>query len=583
MGTVYLGEHTTIGSRVAVKVLHPQLAAYPDLVQRFHAEARAVNLIGHDNIVNIFDLNADGARPYLIMEYLEGTSLSVLGRQPLEAPVLVPILLQVCEALQAAHAHGIVHRDLKPENVFLVRRGRVEHFVKVLDFGIAKLFDNERSPQTSVGLIVGTPEYMSPEQSLGERVDGRADLYALGVMAFQLATGRLPFEASNVAALLLAHQTQAPPLLRSLRPEAPAALEAALQRALAKRPEDRFESAAALHAALEEALPRERVPAPATHAYLAPPAPPAPPAPAPAAPRPPALELPARLVAPGRAAEVVVCTEVSRGGLVLATAGPLPPLLTRLTVTLELPAGGRVACAGEVVRHVTEEQARAWGMRRGFALQYGDNPPAVREALSRLAQGLPVVDVPGSAPTAVDEERARTLLEQHRKRAGTDFYSLLGVPPGASMEEVRLRAREARQELEEVLAHPLSEALRKGAQAALARVKEAAEALGHLERRAVLDAARGNHAGVAQCIAAGLTPTRLEALRRDYLATHPHAAGNAHVHFLTGSALEKVGELDRALNTYERALQIDPLHLTLHLRFRAARRAVATRRGGRPA
>ncbi|RKH33326.1 serine/threonine-protein kinase, partial [Corallococcus llansteffanensis] len=168
MGSVYLGEHESIGSRVAVKVLHEHLARYPELVQRFHAEARAVNLIGHENIVSIFDLNAAAPRPYLIMEYLEGAPLSAWVGTPLSAAAVVPMLSQVCDALEAAHARGIVHRDLKPDNIFLVKRGRGMPFVKVLDFGIAKLLDASM-PETLAGIIVGTPEYMAPEQSLGRR------------------------------------------------------------------------------------------------------------------------------------------------------------------------------------------------------------------------------------------------------------------------------------------------------------------------------------------------------------------------------------------------------------------------------
>ena len=208
MGSVYLGEHTAIGSRVAIKVLHRHLASDPQLVARFYAEARAVNLIGHENIVSIYDLFAGPDRPYLIMEYLEGQALStLLEKGVLSVEVVVPILAQICDALQAAHAQGIVHRDLKPENIFLIRRGKNERFVKVLDFGIAKLYHRATSPT----LVVGTPEYMAPEQSLAVEVDGRADLYALGVMAFQLVTGRLPFEAGGITGQLLAHQTQAPP------------------------------------------------------------------------------------------------------------------------------------------------------------------------------------------------------------------------------------------------------------------------------------------------------------------------------------------------------------------------------------
>jgi serine/threonine protein kinase len=159
MGTVYLGEHTIIGSRVAIKVLQERLASDESLVSRFYAEARAVNLIGHENIVNIFDMNVvPPSGYYLVMEYLDGQPLNYLLTDAVKVGVAVPILVQVCDALQAAHDAGIVHRDLKPENIFLIKRKNVANFVKVLDFGLAKLLETERTNhQTAAGLIVGTP------------------------------------------------------------------------------------------------------------------------------------------------------------------------------------------------------------------------------------------------------------------------------------------------------------------------------------------------------------------------------------------------------------------------------------------
>src|SRR5689334_7310123 len=137
MGTVYLGCHVVIGSKVAVKVLHPELATDPDLVQRFYSEARAVNLIGHENIVSIFDVNVTASGlPYLVMEHLEGQSLSTLTRSPIAPPTAINILAQACAGLHAAHKHGVVHRDLKPDNLFLTRKaGGQGWFVKILDFG----------------------------------------------------------------------------------------------------------------------------------------------------------------------------------------------------------------------------------------------------------------------------------------------------------------------------------------------------------------------------------------------------------------------------------------------------------------
>jgi serine/threonine protein kinase len=256
MGTVYLGEQTVIGSKVAIKILHPHLASNAALVSRFYAEARAVNLIGHENIVNIFDMNVvPPNRYYLIMEFLEGRTLNQLIRGPVHVETAIPILLQVCDALQAAHAHGVVHRDLKPENIFLIKRGRNENFVKILDFGIAKLFAAEvKSETTSVGTIVGTPEYMAPEQTTGEKVDGRSDIYSLGIMAYLMATGRLPFTGGGLTGLLIAHQTKIPEAPHAVSPSVPKEWSDVIMKALSKRPDDRYENADAFGSALADVL-----------------------------------------------------------------------------------------------------------------------------------------------------------------------------------------------------------------------------------------------------------------------------------------------------------------------------------------
>ena len=192
MGSVYSG----IGSRVAIKFLHEHLSSNADLVQRFYAEARAVNVIGHANLVSIFDMNVLPPNRYnLVMEYLEGNSLEsqVGGSMPMMRAV--PILVQVCDALDQAHELGVVHRDLKPENLMLVKRGRQEDFVKILDFGIAKLQSTMSNRKTATGVIIGTPDYMAPEQASGDNIDGRTDQYSLGVIAYELATAALLSQA----------------------------------------------------------------------------------------------------------------------------------------------------------------------------------------------------------------------------------------------------------------------------------------------------------------------------------------------------------------------------------------------------
>jgi serine/threonine-protein kinase len=561
MGSVYLGEHTTIGSQVAVKVLHAHLAAYPDLVQRFHAEARAVNLIGHENIVGIFDLNSAPPRPYLIMEYLEGAPLSARVGAPVPAEVWVPILAQVCEALHAAHLRGIVHRDLKPDNVFLVKRAQGPDFVKVLDFGIAKLTDRV-GPVTESGVIVGTPEYMAPEQATGAGVDGRSDIYSVGIIAYQLATGRLPFTVGTTAGLLVAHTSQPPPPPRSVCPEVSRPVERVILRALAKAPADRYENAQALRAALEEALAEEKRTPRAPEANVPPP--------------PKKPELPARVVLrPGAAPERLVCSDLSRGGLFLRTEGELPKLFTRLTVTLELP-GGPLDFPCEVVSHVTPEQARTWRTAPGFGVQFMDTTPTLRLTLGQLMSGEPVRSPSPAEPSAEDAE-VRALLERHQAKLSGDFYAVLGLPQDAPFEPIRARARELFAELGTVRRSSLARAQRAQLDALLARVREAGETLANHTRRAAYDAQLGNFRGVACCLAAGLTATQLEALRRDFLARRPNVAGNAHIHFRTGSALERDGQHARALEAYERGLALDPLDLNLHQRYRVLRKALAGR------
>jgi eukaryotic-like serine/threonine-protein kinase len=205
MGAVYLGENPAIGSKVAVKFLHPSLARDPAIVRRFYDEARAANLVAHENIVRVLDLGHDVERGFhLIMEYVPGQTLAArLGQGPVPLAWAEQVLAQLCSALGNAHALGVVHRDLKPENILLVE-GNAGPYVKIADFGIAKLRAQSVAGATALGDMLGTPAYMSPEQCHGAPADSRADIYALGVMAYELCTGQLPF-SGNVARLLVAH------------------------------------------------------------------------------------------------------------------------------------------------------------------------------------------------------------------------------------------------------------------------------------------------------------------------------------------------------------------------------------------
>jgi serine/threonine protein kinase len=257
MGAVYMAEHPVIGSKVAIKFLHRQYATDARIVDRFFNEARAVNVIGHDNILKILDLNVtEDNRHYFVMEFLYGKALQELVKPDVPVPLEIagPILLQTCEALQAAHDHNIVHRDLKPDNIYLiVHKGR-KNFVKVVDFGIAKLTDEQgqSTGQTQTGMVMGTPAYMSPEQAGGmtSSINGRSDIYSLGCMMFQMATGRVPFPGSSFGQVLIGHLQQLPPAPRSLNPAMFEDYEAVILKTLEKQQENRYQTMKELHDAI---------------------------------------------------------------------------------------------------------------------------------------------------------------------------------------------------------------------------------------------------------------------------------------------------------------------------------------------
>jgi serine/threonine protein kinase len=256
MGVVYLAVHPVIGKKVAMKAIHPELSRNPEVVSRFVMEAKSVNQIGHDHIVDIADFGTTSSGDfYFIMEYLQGESLAErLKREVLiSQPRALAIAAQVADALGASHNHGIIHRDLKPENIFLITRRGNPDFVKVLDFGLAKLTQVEEkvTHKTRAGSVMGTPYYMSPEQGEGKlQIDNRADIYSLGIILFEMLTGKVPFGGEGYGEIIVKHITHQAPSARKINPAISAAVEMIIFRTLAKERSARFQTMQELRDAL---------------------------------------------------------------------------------------------------------------------------------------------------------------------------------------------------------------------------------------------------------------------------------------------------------------------------------------------
>src|SRR5690349_5416561 len=249
MASVHLAYDSVLDRQVAVKTLHTELGREPAFRERFRREAQAVAKLTHTNIVSVFDTGEDSldgmTTPYIVMEFVEGRPLgSVLDEDvrqygAMPADKALKITADVLAALEISHEMSLVHRDIKPGNVMMTKRG----VVKVMDFGIARAMQSGVTSMTQTGMVVGTPQYLSPEQALGRGVDARSDLYSVGIMLFQLVTGRLPFEADSPLAIAYAHVQETPVAASSVNRSLPPAVDALIARALKKNPNERFVSA----------------------------------------------------------------------------------------------------------------------------------------------------------------------------------------------------------------------------------------------------------------------------------------------------------------------------------------------------
>jgi serine/threonine-protein kinase len=259
MGAVYRGKHVLMDKTVAIKVLRPALAVDDDVVARFSREAKAASRISHPHAVSVTDFGeSENGVVFLVMEYLDGRTLKQIIRSegPMPLTRVVEIIRQVTGALDAAHGQGVVHRDLKSDNI-MVSQTNGGDWAKVLDFGIAKIqqpANVKDADLTAPNLVIGTPQYMSPEQcSQTQPLDARSDIYSLGVIVYEMLAGRVPFTGESVTMIMMQHVQDPPPSVLAARPDLPPAVDKVITRALAKHPDDRFQTAGELFAALSTA------------------------------------------------------------------------------------------------------------------------------------------------------------------------------------------------------------------------------------------------------------------------------------------------------------------------------------------
>ena len=544
LGTVYLAEHASSGAHFAVKVLHPHLARQPAVLQRFYAEARGVQGLVHPSVARVLDVRQSPSGHHcMLMEYVHGTPLS---RLPLPMPPaeVVRLLSQVLEGLEAAHAGGVVHRDLKPENLVLTTDRDGQRRVKIVDFAMAGPLSAGLSAQeVAEGMVVGSPGYLAPELWLRAEPDGRADLYALAVVGYRLLTGRLPFGGGGrMGEMLLVHKATRPLAPHQLEERVPVALSAVLMQSMALRPDERFVNARAMRTALAESLRRPAFGCMAPAAFRV------------------------RVEDAGMGLQPVFVNDVSDEGLRIACDGALPRLGARLELELSLN-GWVLATTGDVVRLLPAEEARTWGGRQGYILQFSEPSEDMRRM---IAQAL----APPPAEPSLDSELAQLL--SRAATCGQDPYSLLALHPHADFAEVLRRVALAERRLEPFWQRPLPTEQRQALESLQGRLELARKTLGDPLARARFDASRGNFHGVARCLSAGVPAPAVSRLRQAFLATRPQVAPRAQALFDKGVVLEAQNVLEAALERYTEALRMDPLNLALHRYYHSLARRMRT-------